>query len=372
MELTKAGWEDEHLYHDADTYFQDLLLAIAEAREEIILESFIFDADVLGLKVCHALVEAALRGVRVRLLVDGIGAAHWPRSFSPLVKNTPLEVRLFHPLPWHLPKGMKLSSYFLGLGWINKRNHRKACVIDKKLAFVGSYNITIDHLQEFGPRPAWRDSGIRIQGPQVRDIILAFERAWSSFPLGKRLPNFKRHQGLVRLNNSPRLRHLYFKDLCLRLKYARDKIWITNPYFIPDRKFIQLLCEAAARGVDVRVILPDVSDLLLFPWINSLSSRTLLRHGVRVYHYKSRVLHAKTVIIDDWSMLGSSNLNSRSLLHDLEMDIVTYSRKAHGQMLEQFLADQSNSELQIYERLIQKYWTKNIFFPLLRLIRYWI
>lgn len=383
-EILPWGWDEEYLYNNADDYFHDLIQAIHRAKHSILLESYIFEADVLGLRIIHALVEASLRGVEVKILVDGIGSAHWSKSFSSLLKNTPIEFRAYHPMPWNIPffKDQilkRLAHYLLGLEWINKRNHRKSCVIDDELAFVGSYNITCAHLHSIGPEPAWRDSGIRIKGPQVRDIQYAFHRAWCQFPhipeklkWRSRLHNFKKHRSLVRLNDTPRLRALYYKDLCLRIKYAKEKIWITNPYFVPDRKLIHYLCAAAGRGVDVRIILPGVCDMALFPLINSFSSRELLKNGVKIYHYRHRVLHAKVVLIDHWSMLGSSNLNSRSLLHDLEMDIVTYRPKTHELLCQQFLTDQTESEPQVYEKLVQRFRRSTLFFPFLQLIRYWI
>lgn len=371
QDIISYRWEREALYFSADQYFDDLILAIGQAKKSITLESFIFSNDVLGLKICHALVEASLRGVHVRLLIDGVGSAHWHRSFGRLVANTPLQVRLYHPLPWH--SKLTLGHYLKGLEWLNKRNHRKACVIDHQLAFVGSFNITTDHLERIGPRPPWRDTGIALQGPLVRDIEMAFERAWDKQRHKKaRLYNFKSQNHLVRLNDRPRLRKLYFKDLCLRLKYAQDKIWITNPYFVPDAKLLSHLIKASERGVDVRIILPGVSDMSLFSWINSVAARVLLKSKVRVFHFKERVLHAKVAIIDEWSILGSSNLNSRSLLHDLELDIVTSAKSTHQKLVDQFLQDQHYSEEVHFEGLLQRYRIKNLFFPFLRLIRYWI
>lgn len=382
--MTSMPWESEKLYHDADLYFYDLLTAIKDAKETITLESFIFARDLLGMKICQALCEAAQRGVKVRLLIDGVGSSHWFSSFYSFVKDLPLEVRFYHPLPWH-PKPIAsclfkyMTHYLLGLEWINKRNHRKACVIDGKYAFVGSFNITTDHLKSIGPKAPWRDSGIKLRGEQVKDISLAFERAWLKFPslakkrsVVKRLHNFQRRSSLVRLNDTPQMRKLYHKDLRVRLKYATTRIWITNPYFVPDSRMIELLQDAQARGVDVRLILPELSDMSLFPWINSWAARKLAKSGVKIYYYKERILHAKIVIIDDWSMLGSSNLNSRSLLHDLEMDIVLSSSKSREELKNQFLLDQQTSDLQIYEAIIKRYWSKNLFFPFLRLIRYWI
>jgi cardiolipin synthase A/B len=383
-EALPCGWDEEALYHCADQYFEELLIAINQAQKTITFESFIFDADPLGMRLCSALAQAALRGVHVRLMVDGIGSSHWHRTFGKLVAHTPLQVRVYHPMPWNLSFQTgsiwhTLSHYLLGLEWVNKRNHRKACVIDSKLAFVGSFNVTVDHLKTVGPNPPWRDSGIRLMGPQVKDISLAFERAWLNFSeraqrskVRKRLHNFKRHHSLVRLNDTPRLRRIYFKDLCLRLKYAKEKIWITNPYFVPDPKLVFVLSEAAKRGVDVRILLPGVCDMSLFPWINSVAARILLKNGVKIFHFGKRVLHAKIVIIDQWSMLGSSNLNTRSLLHDLEMDIVTYKRETHEALVSQFLTDLAQSEQQFFEVMHQRYWRKNLFFPFLRLIRYWI
>jgi cardiolipin synthase A/B len=128
--------------------------------------------------------------------------------------------------------------------------------------------------------------------------------------------------GLVRLNNKLALRRKNYRDLLARIAAARERIWITNAYFVPRGGLLRALGAAAKAGVDVRILVPAKSDIIFMPWVAAAFYYGLLKSGVRVFEYQPAVLHAKTMLIDDWMTVGSSNLNSRSMFHDLEADVV--------------------------------------------------
>ena len=153
---------------------------------------------------------------------------------------------------------------------------------------------------------------------------------------------------------------------------ASHRVWITNAYFIPSAKFLRGLQHAARRGIDVRVMVPGHSDILFMPWAIAQFYGHLLKSDIRVFEYQAGVLHAKTLVVDHWVSVGSSNLNQRSLLHDLEVDVVLHEQKAVQEVEQQFLHDQLNArEIKLDD--IRKFSPiKNILGRSVLLLRYWL
>lgn len=361
----QSKWDDEHIIFDGDEYFSELIQAIEQAKESVDLETYIFNPDVLGRRVDTALTQAARRGVKVRLLVDGVGAAAWIEKRSPDLGTFGVQVRIFHPV--------RIASAFLRFLWnrgywsqpperrrflwrVNRRTHRKLCIIDGQTAWVGSLNISALHCKSHSGPHAWRDTAARVSGEPVRDLIFGFEHAWirSHTPNGKRhwaeswtrrlSPRAKLHSPLVRLNYTARMRRRNLREFLVRLQTARSRIWITTPYLAPTPAVLRALIRAARNGADVRILHPRKSDVFFMPWVASVYYRPLLKSGVRIFEYLPRFLHAKSVLIDDWATVGTSNMNRRSLLHDLEVDVVL-SHESSKKILEQeFLTDLRSSE----------------------------
>jgi cardiolipin synthase A/B len=354
------GWNTENVYHSGDRYFLALLRDIARARRTIDIETYIFCDDDLGRAVISALNEAAVRGVQVRIMVDGVGSSMGSTRY--LFSNVlPIvEARIYHPLPWRVfldrlktsTGASELMSLFLK---INRRNHRKTCVIDKNSAWIGSMNICASHLESRAGDSAWRDTGVHITGKGVTSLSHAFERAWHRagpieeiefFPV----PAYERPSRrfikkvtsrnlLVRLNDTWSMRRRHYVDLLDRIDRAQERIWITNAYFVPHASLLRAIAAAARRGVDVRVLVPNRCDIVFIPWVRRAFYFGLLRAGVRIFEYVPRMLHAKTLIIDDWAMVGSSNLNHRSLHHDLEADVVMSREHSLRCLARQFVRD---------------------------------
>jgi cardiolipin synthase len=208
-------------------------------------------------------------------------------------------------------------------------------------------NITDYHLRSLFKEQAWRDTGIMVRGPDVSVLTQSFEDVW-----GGRLKRFRRRlrrkevktSTLVRLNVSGRERRESYLDLLVRLVGAQKRIWITNAYFVPDGSLLRVLTVVARENVDVKVLVPAFSDVVFMPWVASAFHLGLLKAGVRVFEYTGSVLHAKTMLIDDWGLVGSSNLNHRSLLHDLEVDVVVPNEDARKAMEEQFINDLGSAQ----------------------------
>lgn len=345
---------DEKVFFAGQDYFSMLLADIKAAKESIELETYIFDLDQLGKKVIEVLTEVARCGVAVRILVDGAGTPEW---YGPLIQNLEAagaETRVFHPFPWRLwqwsrsrvriPSLLKAIYLFLK---INVRNHRKVCIIDKKITYVGSFNISQNHLDTEHNGKGWRDTGVRLRNVNCKDILQAFESVWSHIPIQERIRHFFNHirtNPIIRLNNTWYRRRILYKNLLNRIRSCKSRIWITNAYFVPDNFLLRRLIEAARSGVDVRILLPRESDVSFIPWASKAFYERLLKSGVRIFEYVPSILHAKTLILDEWMTIGSSNLNYRSLLHDLEVDVNIRSSESKKELAQQFLADLDRSK----------------------------
>jgi cardiolipin synthase len=344
-----VGWDREQVFTDGDAWFDALLADCAAAEHVIDFETYIFARDALGERVAAALAAAAARGVAVRLLVDGVGAAPWVRPGGGALVRAGAAVRVWHPPLWVVFAPSRWPRLILRRLWrasaamrrLNRRDHRKVCMIDGRIAWVGSFNVDGRHLRSLHGDAAWRDCGARVEGAGVPALARAFARAWRhAWSMGPRLlppllplvmpllpragtgSNRRREAGLVRLNDGLRVRRRNHADLIARIAAARRRVWITSPYFLPSAALLRALARAAANGADVRVVVPARADVVFMPWIAAAFAHRLAKLGVHMAEYLPGMIHAKTIVIDDWACVGSTNLNQRSWLHDLEADVV--------------------------------------------------
>ena len=387
LEMASPSWSGEKLYFRGDDYFQGLLKAVRQARSTIDFETYIFEKGRLGDLVVSALAGAAKRGVQVRLLVDGIGSPDFASQYGPLLEKNGVRFKSYrYLLDYVSARGWKgFQSLFRTLrrlwGWGQHRDHRKLCILDGSEVWLGSFNVSDMHLEGVRGRQAWRDTGMRLQGVRTPVFGLAFQLAWEEkasapwkFSRGKKfLQQVEREvlEGPVRLNVTLHLRHLFNRRLASRLIGARKRIWLTTPYFLPTRPLFRALLKAVRQGCDVRLLLPGPSDVPMVRWASMIFYPYLLRAGCRIFEYQGRVLHAKSLLVDGLSYVGSSNLNHRSLLHDLEI-IVPPQKKASLRALErQFEADLRHSrESSLGELAGRPFWSKMLsalFFQ----FRYW-
>jgi cardiolipin synthase len=328
-------WRSERVVTEFDDYLTQLEADLAAARTAILMEVYIFGDDEPGARVVAALTAAAARGVQVRLMVDGAGSLTWIRHRA-AAASAGLDLRIYHPLPWLTTGPLHPGAWWRvlsGLRRLNRRNHRKVCVIDDAVAWVGSMNIERRHSRACCGDDAWRDAVARIEGGPVELLEAAFSAAWRRAwrVHGRRLrPAFTWRPlhvhappgAAVRLNHGFRLRRRYWRELLARIAAARGRVWLANAYFVPRGDLIRALGAAAANGADVRVLTPGRSDLWFMPLVAAVFADRLARLGVHLHQYQPAMLHAKVAIIDGWVTVGSTNLNSRSLNHDLEADVV--------------------------------------------------
>lgn len=379
---TTQDSRQEQVFLNGSNYFTALIKDIDHAQESIDIETYIFNNDSIGKRIVSALCNAANRGVKIRVLVDGAGSPFWNRLAKRLEKCG-VQTKIFHPFPWQLWNwGRSVDHLPILVKWIylllkvNSRNHRKVTQIDHKIVFIGSMNISQCHLnlQEGGKN--WRDTAIRVTDANLSELEKAFEIAWAHRTIQERIRDAFQHirnEPHVRLNYTRHRRRILHKNLLRRIRLCQKRIWITNAYFVPDNFLLKRLKEAACNGVDVRILLPNKSDIRMMPWASSTFYHSLLEAGVKIYEYLPTMLHAKSLILDDWVLIGSSNLNHRSLLHDLEVDVSVFTSDAKKILEQAFLKDLTQSrELKLNNWKSSRPFLQRFLGQLVLYLKYWI
>ena len=334
----------EVFFHGADA-FVSMLTAVAGAETEVLLEAYIFKHDATGRAFADALTQASSRGVRVRVLADGFGSWSTRRAFWDGLRAHGVEVRLFHPL-WSPLRHLKF------------RDHRKILVVDRRIAFTGGMNIGEEYGSSALPGGSsgsesgkvWRDTHARVEGPAAWEMAIVFEEGW-------------RHSGGESLGLEPLAVAPApgARVLVLDLRAgrgaqevaavfaaisgaARRRLWITTAYFAPRRRAIDILGDTARRGVDVRLLLPGLSDVPLVRHAGHGFYSALLSSGVRIFEFHRAILHAKTVVADGLlSVVGSSNLDMRSFEANAECNYVILDSETGATMEAQFENDLTRS-----------------------------
>lgn len=392
------------LLPDGEEAFARMYRAIAEAHEEVLLETYILRDDRLGVRVQSALLHAARRGVRVCVLADAVGSLETNDAFWTTLEAGGVQVRHFHRI-WHHP--------FEAL----RRDHRKLLVIDRSIAFTGGMNIGEEYGSSIRRRhDAWRDTFVELRGSVADELAAVFAEGWDrargpalpgleyvswsegvlyapqgrsrlaalreklllTSPFGERLQRQwqrqvqrrlgkrrdKRRGRQVRRRAEPasadesavlvvdprpgRGQREMLTVLVALAGAARERLWITTPYFAPPTRALKLLAAAAQRGVDVRLLLPsERTDVPLVRHAAHGSYSYLLRYGVRIFEYQRATLHAKTLVVDGYaSLIGSSNLDFRSFWLNAECNVLLFD-EACGASLERVYAADLDGSIEI-------------------------
>lgn len=373
------GWKQETLYFDSDAFYQALLSEMESAQKSIDMEVYTFEAGVLAERLLACFQRAVQRGVRVRLIYDHWGSPFIGGGLHQRLESIGVKVHIYRGLPWSSIafRSTKISGrlfawashFWRKLKRINRGFHRKVTVIDGQSAWVGSLNVTDVHLREVCGDQAWRDIGVRLQGQEVLLFSQAFERTF--FRRRKPRNQTLEKSGLVRLNDSFWLRRKMNFVLKRRIRLARQRIWIQNPYFLPERALLRALCRQAQKGIDVRIMIPEKSDQTVIRWMNYGSLLKLLKSGAVVLQFQPAFAHKKVLLVDQQVAIGSINLNHRSFLHDLEVEVMLTHPESRHAMVASFLEDQATCHLLRLEELRQKPLWFRIANRLLFFFRYW-
>ena len=375
-------WASEQVFLSGDEYFDHLIEDISKARHYITVEMYIFNDDKLGRKIASHLINANKRGVKVQIIVDGVGSMDFFDKLHGIFQKEGITVKIYNPLPFYHPYYGKISFtkkfkvLFARLYRLNKRNHRKIITIDQNIMYAGSFNITAEHTK-YHLEKAWKDMGVKVTGDYVKFAVLNFKKTWKLrdyYRYKKQVRgaisiNWK--QSPLRLNQTIFMKSYFFKNFLQRIQKAEKKVWLMTPYFIPKRKLIRALGNAAKRGVDVRILISQKTDVPFFHWLQFFYFAYLLKKGVKVYQYTDSILHAKNFIIDDYMTIGSTNLNHRSFMHDLEVDLVIQDEDNKKNVEEHFLASTMSQKTITLEVLKQLPLWDRILSRLFFLFKYW-
>ncbi|MHC8413311.1 cardiolipin synthase ClsB [Pseudomonas sp. Hz4] len=341
------GWQGNNrveLLENGEGYFPRVFEALRQAKTEILLETFILFEDKVGNELQQILIEAAQRGVRITVSLDGFGCGELSTGFLAALSEAGARIQIFDPAPKHL--GIRTNWF--------RRLHRKIVVVDGTIAFIGGINFSADHLADFGPE-AKQDYSVEVQGPAVADIhhfaLLQCGRParakywWQRRRQRRSELAFSDHDGQVRLVYRDNGEHRSDIEEVYRqvLRSAQRRVVIANAYFFPGYRLLREIRDAARRGVDVRLILQGQPDMLVAKLAARMTYDYLLKSGVQIYEYCDRPLHGKVALVDeDWSTVGSSNLDPLSLSMNLEANVLIRDRAFNRDLFKR-LEDLSNN-----------------------------
>ncbi len=333
--LPMVGGNHIEILKDGESAYPAMIDAIAGATETVFLSTYIFDTDESGLAFIEELAKAAGRGVKVRVIVDGVGEYYgYPRA-SVLLKKEGIDHVRFLP-----PRFMPPMVH------INLRNHRKILTIDGDTGFTGGMNIGDRHLvQKRHNRERVSDTHFLLTGPVVRQLEQSFIEDWS-FCTGNAIAPTKRPP----VRSGPAVcrtiidgpneasQHLS-KILVGAIATAGQRIQIMTPYFLPSTEMIAVMQTAALRGVEVDIVLPEENNLPFIQWASNNMIGDLLQYGVKIYFQPAPFVHSKIFVIDGmYAQIGSANIDPRSLLLNFEMNVEIYDKNFAG-YLERCISD---------------------------------
>lgn len=353
-ELGMTGSNRTELLVDGETTYNSILEGISTAQDYILVEFYIVRDDQIGRRLKDALIERARNGVRVHFVYDEIGSKDLPQSYGEELRAA----------------GAEFSPFNTTQGWRNRfqlnfRNHRKIVVVDGRSAWVGGLNVGDDYLGANPKLSPWRDTHMRIDGPAAAQVQLVFltDWYWATRQLPKldwSAPRATNGDAQVMMIAGSPAQTLETVTLFFihAINSARDRIWITSPYFVPDESLVDALQLADLRGVDVRIIVPQTPDQLLVQPASYYYMEVLSESNIRFYQYSNGFLHEKVMLVDDEiATIGTANFDNRSFRLNFEL-IALVRDKTFAAKVERMLEDDiAHSQLVDLDALQAKsYW----------------
>lgn len=353
------------IFTDGYAFFPELLAEIAKAKDHIHLDTYIFEDDPLGRLVADALIAKAKEGVEVRVIYDDVGCWKVKNSFFERMREAGIDVHAFMPV--RFPMFTRKVNY---------RNHRKICIIDGLVGFIGGMNIAMRYVKGTAKQP-WRDTHLRIRGASVYGLQRAFLIDWYFVdrtlitkhkyypPYDANISNNCVAQVVTSspISEWPDIMQGYVRILLEAKRY----VYIETPYFLPTEPVLFAMRTAALAGVDVRLMIPFQSDAKITEWATRSYFVETIKAGVKIYLYKAAFNHSKLLISDDsLSTCGSTNVDFRSFENNFESNIFFYHQGIALRLKKVFLDDQShcillNSTVNLEHRHFLKRFTESVF-----------
>lgn len=355
------------IYTSGYDFFPSLLMEIGKAEHHIHIDTFIISDDPLGRIIADALIDKAKQGVEVRLIYDDVGSWRTPNNFFTRMRNEGIEVYAFMPV--------RFPAF---TSRVNYRNHRKICVIDGEVGFIGGMNIARRYVQGT-PKQSWRDTHVKLTGAAVYGLQRAFLVDW--YFVSKVLITERSYypEIIIGQNNSlvqvvtssptslwPEIEQGYVRILT----NAKHYVYMETPYFLPTDPILFAMRVAALSGVDVRLMIPYETDTKVVEWASRSYVIEASKAGVKILLYRKGFNHSKLLVSDDaMATIGSTNVDFRSFENDFEANAFFYDKKIALQVKEIFLADQKDSiDLDDVRRFIKKPFLQRLWESFVRLL----
>lgn len=353
---------------NSDVFFEKIFEIIEKAQKRIIVEFYEIADDKIGREFAERLKSKAKSGVEVFLIYDSIGSILTSSDFFRDISKSQIKVREFNPVRIYRP-------YWK---WI-RRDHRKIIAVDDKIAIVGGFNISLDYAPRKMGGKNWKDCGVLLIGEAVKKIVSVFRDTWVE--LGGE--NFELLNEKIQVSENIPVSIVSgsgirnFLSIRRGYKYAidnaRDYIYITNAYFLPDKLIYRKLVKAVLRGVKVKILTPYKTD---HPYVRIASWAMfpyMIKHGIEIYEWQNEILHSKTAVIDGyWVSIGSHNLDHRSLHYNLELNVNIFDEKIGKEMEKNFLEDLQNSKQITLKDCKERILSSKILSEILYLFRSWL
>jgi cardiolipin synthase len=307
------------VFTNGTAFYPAMLDAIGKARQSIHMECYIFKPGEIGDRITAALAERARAGVRVTLLMDAIGSFGAFHRAKTALRDAGVQVEAYGRMRWY------------SLARLNNRTHRELLVVDGEVAFVGGAGIADWWWRPHRKKPMWRDMMLRVEGPVVSDIAGVVAENWLECcgEILTGVETYKPHErrgdaAAFVVKSSPSDRATASRVLFqLLIESAKRRVMLATPYFLPDRPFRKALRRTAARGVEIRVVVPGPETDQ--KWVRFASRRLygrLVRDGIRIFEYGGGMTHVKAVLVDDlWAVVGTTNVDNRSFEHNDEVNL---------------------------------------------------
>ncbi|MCM4168108.1 Major cardiolipin synthase ClsA [Arenibacter antarcticus] len=348
-----------HLLKDGKTTFEAIFSALENAEEQIHLQYYIFEEGELADRLLVLFQEKIAKGVKIRMIYDGIGSFSLSKAYREKLLAVGVEVYPFLPFKF----GRFLSS-------LNYRNHRKIIVVDGKLAFTGGINISDKYLKGDLSLGNWHDMHLKIQGEAASHLNTIFAMDW--YLVSQKMIDplvvakaeiTETDKTLVQIvsggpdDDFPSLEQAYFTII----NKATDYLFITNPYIIPGQAIMQALQTTARSGVDVRLMVSEKVDSIIVGWCVRSYFESMLKSGIKIYLFPEGFLHSKIIVSDDAvSTIGTANLDDRSFEQNYEVNAIIYDREFARLLRNDFLKDSNISRMLSYQEYVSRPWMEKL------------
>lgn len=365
-----------YFFKEGSPFFERMIEDIKNAKETINMEYYIFSDDELGGKIYDELIKKSLEGVKVRIIIDGIGTKIITKKRINELKKSGIMIKTFFPSKFPIFKFGNLRA--------NYRDHRKLCIIDSLILYTGGFNIGDEYVGK-GKLGYWRDTGARIYGEIAVDTDREFYISWNFVHKGlslkevdralrKKMENISEEKFDVNamqiVSSGPNYQTRTIRDNFISLiMNAKRSIYIESPYFVPDDLLLDCLRIAIISGVEVKIIIPIVGDHPFVYWANQGFIFDLLEMGAEVYRYKNGFFHSKVIIIDnEVACFGSANFDYRSLYQNFEINFNIYDLELVGHLRQIFFEDISSSVALSYKTMKNRKMSEKVKESICRLI----